>query len=67
MSPGYPLIYTSNLNCVYNITTKADVLYINFDDFELENGKCHRQFLSKLPINEFMFRINKLHIRQRNG
>ncbi|XP_018577861.1 cubilin-like [Anoplophora glabripennis] len=38
VSPGYPLIYTSNLNCVYNITTKAEVLDIVFDDFELENG-----------------------------
>ncbi|KAJ8923869.1 hypothetical protein NQ315_010451 [Exocentrus adspersus] len=38
ISPGYPLLYSPSLNCVYNITTATDVLNLKFDDFDLENG-----------------------------
>ncbi|KAJ8930429.1 hypothetical protein NQ314_016755 [Rhamnusium bicolor] len=38
VSPGYPIAYSSSLNCVYNITTNSEVLITRFDDFELENG-----------------------------
>ncbi|KAJ8936436.1 hypothetical protein NQ318_015582, partial [Aromia moschata] len=44
VSPGYPLHYSSNLVCIYNITSKKDVVNIRFEDFELERGSSNCAF-----------------------